>query len=112
MDASRRAHCELYVSRGVYNTSLLCCLGKRLRLIYRDIARCRLARWIKQYFDPPNQPIPAPTDVNTALMNSSPIVSTDKMPIILQYNGHSQTIVGYEQMRDGSVNLLTLDPGR
>ncbi|KAL1730260.1 peptidase family C78-domain-containing protein [Schizophyllum commune] len=59
-------------------------------------------RWIMQYFDPPNQPIPAPTDVNTALMNSSPIVSTDKMPIILQYNGHSQTIVGYEQMRDGS----------
>ncbi|KAL1687316.1 peptidase family C78-domain-containing protein [Schizophyllum commune] len=59
-------------------------------------------RWIKQYFDPPNSPIPAPTDVNTALMNSSPIVSTDKMPIILQYNGHSQTIVGYEQMRDGS----------
>ncbi|KAL1722600.1 peptidase family C78-domain-containing protein [Schizophyllum commune] len=69
-------------------------------------------RWIMQYFDPPNSPIPAPTDVNTALMNSSPIVSTDKMPIILQYNGHSQTIVGYEQMRDGSVNLLTLDPGR
>ncbi|KAL1683558.1 peptidase family C78-domain-containing protein [Schizophyllum commune] len=59
-------------------------------------------RWIMQYFDPPNSPIPAPTDVNTALMNSSPIVSTDKMPIILQYNGHSQTIVGYEQMRDGS----------
>ena len=69
-------------------------------------------RWIMQYFDPPNSPIPSPTDVNTALMKSSPVVSTDKMPIILQYNGHSQTIVGYEQMRDGSVNLLTLDPGR
>ncbi|KAI5835659.1 hypothetical protein K523DRAFT_1980 [Schizophyllum commune Tattone D] len=69
-------------------------------------------RWIMQYFDPPNQPIPVPTDVNTALMNPSPIISTDKMPIILQYNGHSQAIVGYEQMRDGSVNLLTLDPGR
>uniref|UniRef100_D8PVW8 UFSP1/2/DUB catalytic domain-containing protein n=1 Tax=Schizophyllum commune (strain H4-8 / FGSC 9210) TaxID=578458 RepID=D8PVW8_SCHCM len=69
-------------------------------------------QWIMQYFDPPNSPRPAATDVNTALMNSSPIVSTDRMPIILQYNGHSQTIVGYEQMRDGRVNLLTLDPGR
>jgi hypothetical protein len=28
----------------------------------------------------------------------------------LQHQGHSRTIIGYEVKRDGSVNLLILDP--
>jgi hypothetical protein len=31
-------------------------------------------------------------------------------PLYLQHQGHSRTIVGYEVKRDGSVNLLILDP--
>ncbi|TRM57596.1 peptidase family C78-domain-containing protein [Schizophyllum amplum] len=69
-----------------------------------------VVQWIMDYFEPKRQA--APTDVNSALMSSSPITSTDKMPLILQYNGHSQAIIGFEQLKDGSVNLLTLDPGR
>ncbi|KAL1741786.1 peptidase family C78-domain-containing protein [Schizophyllum fasciatum] len=69
-----------------------------------------LVQWIKKYFEPQKQ-LNA-TDVHSALMDSPPIISTDKMPIILQYNGHSQTIIGVEELKDGSTNLLTLDPGR
>jgi hypothetical protein len=32
------------------------------------------------------------------------------MPLILQDNRHSRTIVGYEVSRDGTVNLLVFDP--
>jgi hypothetical protein len=36
---------------------------------------------------------------------------TDKMPLILQHNGHSRTIVGYEVSKSGAVTLLAFDPG-
>ncbi|KAG8958256.1 hypothetical protein FRC00_002899 [Tulasnella sp. 408] len=34
------------------------------------------------------------------------------MPIILQHNGHSRTIVGYEMTRYDQTNLLIFDPAR
>ena len=37
---------------------------------------------------------------------------TERMPIILQHQGHSRTIVGYEVTKKGEVNLLTFDPSR
>jgi hypothetical protein len=32
------------------------------------------------------------------------------MPLILQHQGHSRTIIGYEIAKDGSTALLTFDP--
>lgn len=38
------------------------------------------------------------------------MVMTDKMPIILQHQGHSRTVIGFERLKSGTVNLLVLDP--
>lgn len=69
----------------------------------------RLIQWIVDYFtqDPPKQ-----FTVNDALRSASPVVVTDKLPIILQHNGHSRSVVGYERLQNGSINLLMFDPSR
>lgn len=66
-----------------------------------------LTDWVIEYFSPK---IKGAT-INDALRNASPIAITDRMPLILQDHHHSRTIVGYELLRDGTVNLLTFDPG-
>ncbi|KAI6129168.1 peptidase family C78-domain-containing protein [Pisolithus croceorrhizus] len=49
--------------------------------------------------------------VNDALRDGSPVITTEKMPVILQFEGHSVTVVGYEvQSRTREVNLLVFDP--
>ncbi|KAG2076008.1 DUF1671-domain-containing protein [Suillus decipiens] len=65
--------------------------------------------WIVQYFSPPNQKQGTVTDI---LRGASPVITTDKMPLVLQFNGHSQTIIGYEISRNGDTNLLVFDPSR
>lgn len=50
--------------------------------------------------------------VNSALQNATPIVSTNRMPLVLQHSGHSRTIVGYEMTRAGGINLLLFDPSK
>ncbi|KAG2366844.1 peptidase family C78-domain-containing protein [Suillus spraguei] len=50
--------------------------------------------------------------VTDILRGASPVITTDKMPLVLQFNGHSQTIVGYEISRNGDANLLVFDPSR
>lgn len=67
--------------------------------------------WIVEYFTPKSTP-KTPVSVNEALLGASPIVVTDKMPLILQHNGHSRTIVGYEISSKGHVKLLTFDPAK
>lgn len=69
----------------------------------------RLIQWIVDYFtqDPPKQ-----STVNDALRAASPVVVTDKLPIILQHNGHSRSVVGYERLQNGSINLFMFDPSR
>lgn len=64
--------------------------------------------WVVDYFTP-KQTIDKPTNVFESLTNS-PVTSTNKMPLILQHNGHSRTIVGYEVDGHGVTNLLTFDP--
>ena len=32
-------------------------------------------------------------------------------PLFLQHQGHSRTVVGYEKLRNGNINLLVFDPG-
>ncbi|KAG1819526.1 peptidase family C78-domain-containing protein [Suillus subaureus] len=65
--------------------------------------------WIVQYFSPPNSKQGTVTDV---LRGASPVIATDKMPLVLQFNGHSQTIIGYEISKNGDTNLLVFDPSR
>lgn len=62
--------------------------------------------WIVNYFTPKG----SPSNINDALRGASAITSTDCMPIILQHNGHSRIIVGYEVSKSKKVTLLTFDP--
>ncbi len=50
--------------------------------------------------------------VGERLLGARAVTVTDKPPIILQHKGHSRTIVGVEQTKNGIINLLTFDPGR
>lgn len=52
------------------------------------------------------------TTVGERLLGARAVVVTDKPPIILQHKGHSRTVVGVEQVKNGVINLLTFDPGR
>ena len=65
--------------------------------------------WIVNYFSP------SPTKQDTVtnvLRGASPVITTNKMPLILQYSGHSQTIIGYEISKNGDKNILIFDPSR
>lgn len=67
-----------------------------------------LVQWIVQYFtqDPPKL-----NDINEALRVASPVVVTDRMPIVLQHAGHSRTVIGFER-NQGKISLLMFDPSR
>jgi len=80
-----------------------------------------VTKWIVDYFDPVDsstgkQFVSALTSekktVGDALRGASPVKVTDRMPLILQHQGHSRTIVGYEIAKNGTINLLTFDPAR
>ncbi|GJJ11985.1 hypothetical protein Clacol_006223 [Clathrus columnatus] len=66
--------------------------------------------WIVNYFSPPRE-TKQPADAFDAL-KSTPVVITERMPIILQHAGHSRTVVGYEVNKKGETNLLVFDPAR
>ncbi|KAI8998781.1 peptidase family C78-domain-containing protein [Trametes punicea] len=70
-----------------------------------------LLQWIYDYFSG-EDPQPKTTTVGEALRGARAVVVTDKMPIILQHQGHSRTIVGCERVKGGGINLLTFDPSR
>lgn len=72
-----------------------------------------LLQWVMQYFsdgDPRRNSTSA--TVGERLLGARAVTVTDKPPIILQHKGHSRTIVGVEQTKNGIINLLTFDPGR
>ncbi|KAM5539029.1 hypothetical protein V8D89_007252 [Ganoderma adspersum] len=72
-----------------------------------------LLQWIMHYFsgEEPRRNSTS-TTVGERLLGAQAVVVTDKPPIILQHKGHSRTIVGMEQVKNGVINLLTFDPGR
>ncbi|KAJ3556533.1 hypothetical protein NM688_g1977 [Phlebia brevispora] len=82
------------------------CTSLSLLAAYR---RDPLVKWIVSYFtqEPPKQ-----ATVNEALRAATPVIITDKLPIVLQHLGHSRTVVGYEKCRDGTIALLMFDPSR
>ncbi|KAI0048215.1 DUF1671-domain-containing protein [Auriscalpium vulgare] len=69
-----------------------------------------LLDWIKNYFSPPKDS--KHSNAQDAWRGLSPVIVTDRMPIILQHQGHSRTVVGYEITKTGSMNLLMFDPSR
>ncbi|KAH9981503.1 peptidase family C78-domain-containing protein [Lactifluus volemus] len=71
----------------------------------------QLLDWVKRYFDIPTQNHPT-TSVQEKWRAATPVVITDRMPLVLQHQGHSRTIVGYEITKDGATNLLAFDPSR
>ncbi|KAI9064277.1 DUF1671-domain-containing protein [Trametes sanguinea] len=70
-----------------------------------------LLQWIYDYFSG-GDPQPKSTTVGEALKGARPVIVTDKLPIILQHQGHSRTIVGCEKVKNGTITLLTFDPSR
>lgn len=42
----------------------------------------------------------------------NPIRSTNKLPLYLQHEGHSQTVFGFEMDSEGHENLLIFDPAK
>ncbi|KAI6043056.1 peptidase family C78-domain-containing protein [Pisolithus marmoratus] len=67
-----------------------------------------LTDWVVEYF---SGPVKKQGTINEVLRDGSPVTTTEKMPIILQYEGHSVTVVGYElQSKPKEVNLLVFDP--
>ncbi|RPD79922.1 DUF1671-domain-containing protein [Lentinus tigrinus ALCF2SS1-7] len=70
-----------------------------------------LLQWILNYFSGAD-PQPKSATVGDALRGARPVIVTDKLPIILQHNGHSRTIVGCERVKGGGLNLLTFDPAK
>ncbi|XP_031643432.1 zinc finger-containing ubiquitin peptidase 1-like isoform X1 [Oncorhynchus kisutch] len=62
----------------------------------------RLFDWVKQYF--------SQTATSGARLPPR-VVQTTQPPLYLQHQGHSRSIVGVEQKKNGSLCLLLLDPG-
>ncbi|XP_075952683.1 zinc finger-containing ubiquitin peptidase 1 isoform X1 [Anarhichas minor] len=60
----------------------------------------RLFEWVKQYFKSGRSSRLPPRLIHTSLP-----------PLYLQHQGHSRSIVGMEQKKNGSLCLLLLDPG-
>ncbi|KAF1387517.1 hypothetical protein PFLUV_G00079780 [Perca fluviatilis] len=61
----------------------------------------RLFDWVKQYFQQSSRSSRLPPR----------LVHTSMPPLYLQHQGHSRSIVGLEQKKNGSLCLLLLDPG-
>ncbi|CAL1704281.1 unnamed protein product [Somion occarium] len=66
-----------------------------------------LLNWVVEYFAAESD---KQSTVNDALRGATPVVVTDKMPFILQHQGHSRTIIGFERRKDGTISLLMFDP--
>ncbi|KAF5373126.1 hypothetical protein D9758_001699 [Tetrapyrgos nigripes] len=97
--------CTAFVYRGI-PTELI-----DIDLDDRGIAP--LTDWIVQYFDGYRKASTSgATNINNALTGASPVRCTSLMPIIVQNNGHSRTVVGYELTKNSTVNLLVFDPSR
>ncbi|XP_059195964.1 zinc finger-containing ubiquitin peptidase 1 isoform X2 [Centropristis striata] len=60
----------------------------------------RLFDWVKQYFQ----------SIRSNRLPSR-LIQTSMPPLYLQHQGHSRSIVGLEQKKNGSLCLLLLDPG-
>ena len=72
---------------------------------YRLVDTKPLLEWIRAYFDPAQ-----PGTGTDAWRGARAVVPTNKMPLILQHDGHSRTVIGYEITKSGQIQLLVFDP--
>jgi hypothetical protein len=86
----------------------LVCISRGFKVLKSFIGIDLMIMWVVDYFTP-KETIDKPTNIFETLTNS-PVRITDKMPLILQHDGHSRTIVGYEIDGRGITNLLMFDP--
>nr|XP_018260977.1 uncharacterized protein I303_06694 [Kwoniella dejecticola CBS 10117]OBR83135.1 hypothetical protein I303_06694 [Kwoniella dejecticola CBS 10117] len=84
-------------------------------------AHIALQKWVIAYFGPTGySPNIYPKSAFDVMMRTSEsgvgrgevVRVSQKFPLILQHNGHSRTIIGFEENARGDVNLLLFDPGR
>ncbi|KIL69587.1 hypothetical protein M378DRAFT_7433 [Amanita muscaria Koide BX008] len=68
-----------------------------------------LVGWVVNYFTPVETTSQL-SDINEVFCGASPVTVTERMPLVLQHQGHSRTVVGYEISKDGRTNLLVFDP--
>ncbi|XP_071955252.1 zinc finger-containing ubiquitin peptidase 1-like [Antedon mediterranea] len=61
----------------------------------------QLFDWIKQYFG---------SSLALGSLFNKMAICSNKLPLYLQHEGHSRTIIGYEQLKDKSIRLLLFDP--
>ncbi|CAF3397569.1 unnamed protein product [Rotaria socialis] len=89
-------------------TEIMACLGHlniktelfdfhQPKNIEKSIAYKYLFEWVRKYFQQQQQ---QQENKNNNIIH----------PLYLQHEGHSRTIVGYEQFRDGNIRLLIFDP--
>ncbi|OCH87412.1 DUF1671-domain-containing protein [Obba rivulosa] len=71
-----------------------------------------LVDWIVEYFSSSDSSPHKGGTVDDVLWGASPVVVTDKLPIILQHAGHSRTVIGFERSKSGSISLLVFDPSK
>ncbi|KAF7359376.1 hypothetical protein MSAN_01280200 [Mycena sanguinolenta] len=78
-----------------------------------------LTDWVVEYFSQPHGMVDSksviqnqPKTAYDVLRGAAPVMVTSRMPLILQHEGHSRTIVGYEVTKTGLVNLLIFDPSK
>ncbi|KAK7049209.1 hypothetical protein VNI00_005810 [Paramarasmius palmivorus] len=70
-----------------------------------------LTQWIVQYFDKYSKSNTKNT-FNSVLFGATPVQCVPCMPLILQNDGHSRLVVGYEMVKGGAVHFLVFDPSR
>ncbi|KAI0029727.1 peptidase family C78-domain-containing protein, partial [Vararia minispora EC-137] len=95
-------------TRGPFTQSSSCSVLNSLRPLVIDTRP--LLDWVREYFSPSDQH--KHSSVHDAWKNASAVTQTERPPLILQHNGHSRTIVGYEIDRKGQMVLLAFDPSR
>ncbi|KAJ8026419.1 Ubiquitin carboxyl-terminal hydrolase ZUFSP [Holothuria leucospilota] len=61
----------------------------------------RMFEWVKDYFGKPS---------TLRILGKEDTALSQKMPLYLQHQGHSRTIIGCEVLKDGATRLLIFDP--
>lgn len=104
--------CVAFVSRGIPARLVdFPCVNNRADAVLH---------WVERYFTSPSPNCSAVRNtvnavratVDEVLLHATPVICTDRMPLVLQHDGHSRTVVGFEKQRNGSINLLVLDPSK
>ncbi|KAJ6500449.1 peptidase family C78-domain-containing protein [Mycena sanguinolenta] len=106
-----------FTSRGIPSKLVDFDLKKNARGRFLPVAL--FSYWVVEYFSQPQGMVDSnsviqnqPKTAYDVLRGAAPVMVTSRMPLILQHEGHSRTIVGYEVTKTGLVNLLIFDPSK